>query len=361
MKVGIVTINDDNNYGNKLQNYAVQVVLEKNKINAKTIKNCPGTNNKEKKHINYSKKIFKFYLREIKANIKKCLKPDVRKSKFMEFNKNINFTKKVFNINDKNLIKKYDYFIAGSDQVWNPTFGRLSDFDLLSFARPEQRIAFSASFGINKLPDEFKEKAKKELQKFKDISVREDAGKQIIEELTDRKDVQVLVDPTMLLTSEEWDKVSKKPKQLKTNKYILNYFLGNISEERNNEINRIAKENNCEIINILDSKSPFYQTGPSEFLYLEKNAFLICTDSFHSCVFAILFNRPFIVFDREDSMEKMNSRLETLLNKFKLEDRWYDNKIKEEQLKIDYTETYNILEKERIRAKEFIEKSLKHE
>ena len=191
--------------------------------------------------------------------------------------------------------------------------------------------------------------------------MREDAGKQIFEELTDRKDVQVLVDPTMLLPSEEWDKVSKKPKQLKTNKYILNYFLGNISEERNNEINRIAKENNCEIINILDSKSPFYQTGPSEFLYLEKNAFLICTDSFHSCVFAILFNRPFIVFDREDSMEKMNSRLETLLNRFKLEDRWYDNKIKEEQLKIDYTETYNILEKERIRAKEFIEKSLKHE
>ena len=287
------------------------------------------------------------------------LKPGVRKSKFMEFNKNINFTKKVFNINDKNLIKKYDYFIAGSDQVWNPTFGRLSDFDLLSFARPEQRIAFSASFGINKLPDEFKEKAKKELQKFKDISVREDAGKQIIEELTDRKDVQVLVDPTMLLTSEEWDKVSKKPKQLKTNKYILNYFLGNISEERNNEINRIAKENNCEIINILDSKSPFYQTGPSEFLYLEKNAFLICADSFHSCVFAILFDRPFIVFDREDSMEKMNSRIETLLKKFKLEDRWYDKKIKEEQLKIDYAETYKILEKERIKAKEFIEKSLK--
>ena len=221
----------------------------------------------------------------------------------------------------------------GSDQVWNPKFDRLSDVDLLSFATPEQRISFSASFGISELPENSKEKAKRELEKFKAISVREDRGKEIVEELTERKDVQVLVDPTMLLTSEEWDKVAKKPEQLKTDKYILNYFLGEISEKRKKEIERIAKENNCEIINILDKNSPFYQTGPSEFLYLEKNAFLICTDSFHSSVFAILYNRPFVVFDREDSNVKMNSRLDTLLKKFKLENRWYKDKITEEQLK----------------------------
>ena len=116
----------------------------------------------------------------------------------------------------------------GSDQVWNPKFDRLSDVDLLSFATPEQRISFSASFGISELPENSKEKAKRELEKFKAISVREDRGKEIVEELTERKDVQVLVDPTMLLTSEEWDKVAKKPEQLKTDKYILNYFLGEI-------------------------------------------------------------------------------------------------------------------------------------
>ena len=219
MKAGIVTINDDNNYGNRLQNYAVQIFLENNNIDVKTIKNMPNINNKEKSKLKYYKKRLRNHLHKIKMGLKNINKPNKRKKKFLEFNKeNIKFTKLVFNINNKNIVKKYDYFIAGSDQVWNPTFGRLSDFDLLNFAKPEQRIAFSASFGISKLPENCKEKAKKELQKYKAISVREDTGKKIVEELTKREDVQVLVDPTMLLTSEEWDKVAKKQKQLKNNK-----------------------------------------------------------------------------------------------------------------------------------------------
>lgn len=231
--------------------------------------------------------------------------------------------------------------------------------DLLNFAKDNQKISFSASFGINKLPNNLVEYAKKELLKFKAISVREDAGKKIVEDLTGRKDVQVLVDPTMLLTAEEWDKVSKKPEQLKTDKYILNYFLGELSESRKKEIYRIAKENNCEVINILDKNSPFYQTGPSEFLYLEKNAFLICTDSFHSSVFAILYNRPFVVFNREQkNVASMNSRLETLINKFNLKNREFKGKMTEENLNHDYTEAYKILKKEREKSKMFLEKAL---
>ena len=162
----------------------------------------------------------------------------------------------------------------------------------------------------------------------------------------------------MLLSAKEWDEVSKKPEQLKTDRYILNYFLGELSEERKKEIQRIADENNCEVINILDKNSPFYETGPSEFLYLEKNAFLICTDSFHSSVFAILYNKPFIVFDREENIVKMNSRLETLLSKFKLENRWYKGHITDELLKVDYTEAYKILENERKKSEDFLKRAL---
>lgn len=289
------------------------------------------------------------------------LKKHRRLINFLKFNKNIKFAR--FGIDKshiiKNINKKYDYFITGSDQVWNPNFNRMSDIDFLVFATPEKRVAFSASFGISEIPEDMKDYYKERLLGIKYLSVREDTGKDIIENLTGREDVQVLVDPTMLLTSEEWDKVAKKPEQLKDNKkYILNYFLGELSDKRKKEIQEVAEKNDCEIINILDENSPFYQTGPSEFLYLEKNAFLICTDSFHSCVFAILFNKPFIVFDREDAMEKMNSRLETLLKKFKLEDRWYNNKIEEEQLKIDYTEAYKILESEREKAKIFINNAI---
>ena len=163
----------------------------------------------------------------------------------------------------------------------------------------------------------------------------------------------------MLLVDKEWDKVSKKPDMLKQGKYILNYFLGDLSEFRKNEIERIAKENNCEIINILDKNSSFYECGPSEFLWLEKNAFLICTDSFHSSVFALLYDRPFIIFDREQSgIENMNSRLDTLVNKFNLKNRKFKDKITEENLNHDYTEAYKILEKERKKAEDFLKKAL---
>ena len=163
----------------------------------------------------------------------------------------------------------------------------------------------------------------------------------------------------MLLTAEEWDKISKRPNKLKTEKYILTYFLGNISKERKREIKRVAKENNCKIINILDKNGGFYTLGPSEFLYLEKNAFLICTDSFHSCIFAILYQRPFLIFERENTTSDMTSRLDTLLETFKLKDRKFTGKINNEMLKCDYTESYKVLEKERKKADEFIKKALK--
>ena len=69
--------------------------------------------------------------------------------------------------------------------------------------------------------------------------------------------------------------------------------------------------------------------------------------------------RPFVVFDREDANVKMNSRLDTLLKKFKLENRWYKDKITEEQLQVDYKEVYIILEEERKKAKEFLENAIK--
>ncbi len=348
MNIGIITINDNNNYGNRLQNYAVQLALKNLKNNAVTIKNDAFSNTKKL-----------YLLRILKNRNNKGTYSDYinRASNFAQFNKNIKFSDKKVSAYSK--LKNYDYVVTGSDQVWNPTFGRLRDVDLLTIVPGNKRIAFSASFGVNDIPDKLKPEVAKELSKFKAISVREDRGKEIVEELTGRKDVEVLVDPTMLLTAEEWDKVSKKPKMLKTDKYILNYFLGDLSDERRKEIDRVAKEKNCEVINILDKNSPFYECGPSEFLYLEKNAFLICTDSFHSCVFAILYNTPFLVFDREQkNLVSMNSRLDTLLSKFKLENRRCNGKITKKDLTCDYKEAYKILEKERIKADKFLRKAL---
>ena len=259
------------------------------------------------------------------------------------------------NKNISDLKKKYEIFVVGSDQVWNPNW-RLSDIDLLTFADNNQKIAFSASFGVNSIPREKEENVRKNLKKFKAISVREDSAKKIVEELTKRKDVQVLIDPTMILTQEEWDKILKKPEQLKHDKYILNYFLGGLSKERKKEIYRIAEKNNCEVINVLDKRSEFYAMDPREFLYLEKHAFLICTDSFHSSVFGLLYDRPFIVFERDNTNINMNSRIETLLTKFNLENRKFSGKITKENIEHNYEKAYQKLEIERNEVNEFIEK-----
>lgn len=351
-KIGIITIIDNNNYGNRLQCFALNryCKLISNDIQILTLKNDSYSNQKKLY-------LFRVMREKILKNKEKYESHGIRRQNFNLFDKEISYFSK--RITCYSNLNSFDYLIVGSDQVWNPNYRRLRDVDLLTIVPGNKRIAFSASFGVNDIPDKIKPRVANELKKFKSISVREDRGKEIVEELTGRKDVEVLVDPTMLLTSEEWDKVSKKPKMLKTDKYILNYFLGELSEKRKKEIQKVAQENNCEIINILDKNSPFYECGPSEFIYLEKHAFLICTDSFHSSVFAILYNRPFIVFDREQkNVANMNSRLETLLNKFKLENRKYKEKITKENLNHDYTEAYKILEKERIKADEFLRKAL---
>ncbi len=354
--VGIVTIIDNDNYGNRLQNYAVQEFLRENGVNPKTLINKNATNSKK----NYIIRAIKTQLNILLGRSSTSFED--RKNKFKEFNNNIEFAKKELTAYSK-ISNQYDFFVVGSDQVWNPNFGRLRDVDLLTFARNEQKISFSSSFGINEIPQKLRKYVSDQLSSFKAISVREDIGKNIIEDLTERKDVEVLVDPTMLISSDKWDKLQKRPKQLdqlKKKKYILNYFLGEIEKEWKEEIDRIARENNCEVINLLDKKSPFYLTGPSEFLYLEKNAFLVCTDSFHSSVFSIIYNRPFIVFNRtgKDEKKKMSSRIDTLLSKFNLQERRFEGKITEENLKHDYTETYKILENEKQKSMTFLKKAL---
>lgn len=353
MNIGLITINDNNNYGNRLQNYATQEFFRKNYgIDVYTIKNTIL--------LNKNNKNFKYFIKYIVANIN-LLRERVSISKrqqcFNKFNKKIKYNKFIINWygNYKKVSDSYDAFLVGSDQVWNP-YGRMSDIELLAFTN-KRKIAFSPSFAVSEIRKSDKEILKREINKFDAISVRENEGKRILEEITD-KDIEILVDPTMLLYSTDWDKIMKKPKQLKSDRFILNYFLGKLSIERKNEIEKIAKENGCEIINILDKKSPFYKTGPSEFLYLEKHAFLICTDSFHSSVFALLYNKPFIVFEREDKVVKMNSRLNTLLSKFKLENRYYKGKITKDLLEANYEEAYNILEEERKKSDIFLRKAL---
>lgn len=339
-KIAIITIYDQNNYGNRLQNYAVQEILRKNNFEVETLRNINIVNN-----INY-----------LEAGLSSSPK---RRQCFSNFDNNLKLSKEeIYHHNiPKDLGEKYDYFIIGSDQIWNYDFqDRFSPFVFAPFADNHKKIALSASFGTDYIPQD-KISLYKDLKDLKAISVREDAGKVLVKQITGRDDVTVLIDPTMMLGVEDWDKVMKKPDNFSSKKYILKYFLGTVSEERNREIQRIANEYDCDIIDVMDKKS-YYHIGPSEILYLLKNSFFVVTDSFHSCVFSVIFNKPFVVFERKNASINMNSRLETFLSKFKLHDRVFNSKIDERMMKIDYSDTYKILQEEKVKYQRFIEETL---
>lgn len=352
--VACVTLSGNNNFGNKLQNYALQTKIKELGFECETL----WQNSIRAENILYTILIY------IKYNILYRKKISEREKKFLEFNeKYINYSTNIidFFTNMKKINKKYDYFIVGSDQVWNCSMTHNYNLFYLEGIDDSKKISYAASFGTYDVRKQSIKRVGRDLNLFKNISVREYAGKEIVKKIAGRDDAQVLIDPTMLLTSEEWEEIMLKPTQkVVPKRYILNYFLGELSGNRKKEIEKIAKENSCEIINILDKNDSFYVSGPSEFLYLEKNAFLICTDSFHSSVFAILFNRPFIVFDREQSgMKNMNSRIETLITKFRLKNRKYNGKnITQENIKHNYKEAYEILEKEREKSRLFLKEAL---
>ena len=348
-KIGIITINDFSNYGNRLQCYAVQEYLREKGFIVENIYNKYSADNK---FILVLKSVYWCF--QSISSLKIIKK---RMDNFSKFNQLIQFSsEKIINGKySKNLNTLYDYFVTGSDQVWNPMDSGRSETDFLAFASDGKKVSFSASMGVDTIPAEKESEYKRLLSDFKSISVREESAKRIIERITGRNDVEVLVDPTMLLNIEIWNSVMEKPNlnEYFDLNYILVYFLGE-SKEYRKLIDHYANEMNCQVINIYDKRSTWYSCGPQHFLYLIKHAQLICTDSYHSAIFSFLFNRPFVMFGREHRKMNMNTRMTSFLEKFHLSDRRYSQeKSLNEYLEWDYSTGYGVLKNEKKKAEIF--------
>lgn len=376
-KIGIITMNGYNNYGNRLQNYAVQEVLKALGFSVETI-----ITEIEDKEYSYSKvetkrdKLLKIKNMPVKILFKKIENKiwykinkeyideaiKIRLKNFKEFTKKyISETDYKISQNNipKNLSDEFDYFIVGSDQIWNPIFRFGSSIDFLTFAPQYKRIAYAPSFGIDDIPQEYADNYSKWLSQMHRISVREESGAKIIKKLTGR-DAQVLIDPTLMLSKEQWLSISKEDEFKPKGKYLLTYFLGDISEERKIEIGKFAKRNKLQIVNLGDIRDiKRYKAGPSEFIDYINSASIFFTDSFHGCVFSILFKVPFVVFNRKGNIPSMNSRIDTLLKTFKLEDRRKTNiKCYEEMFNINYNHVDVILERERKKTINYLKEAL---
>lgn len=357
MKVGIVTIPDITNYGNRLQNYAVSYILRA-KFGCETV-SLASWKEKACENGNYA-----LWLKNLVAR-QCCILPEFAEKKwgpnitrwanFRNWSKKYIPTRNFYEHTclPDSLNGEYGLFFAGSDQIWNYRFpGTRYDDYFLKFAESRKKAAISGSFGVEEIPEEWRQTYIDGLSDFPHISVREDAGARIVKDLLGR-DVPVLVDPVMLLSREEWLRVGKKPRVDTSKHYILKYYLGDESEEE--KIDHWAKENGYQVYELLNDKIPeLYSAGPGEFISLIANAALVASDSFHCIAFSILFRKPFVVYARLGSGNYMTSRLDTLLGKFGFRDRWKHMLQPEAYLNCDYSHVDALMEAEQEKALAYI-------
>ena len=391
-KIGILTMNGNENYGNRLQNYATQEVLRKLGYATETIINTTSVGIKDvtapdrsrlyKLKPNYIAKVlrsranYQFNIKNdsdglIRAilwrlrhyrEVEQILK--AREKAFAQFTQryilNSSFSITVDELPEAQL-EGYDYFVCGSDQIWNPYYSKTSMIDFLHFAPKSKRISYAPSFGVSSIPDHKKILYSHWINAIPNLSVREKKGADIIKELTGREAV-VLVDPTLMLDKEEWLFISKKPDMNIDKKFILTYFIGNETRAYKRFIDKMAKRLSCIVINLLDIRElESYAVDPSEFIYLIANATLVCTDSFHGTVFSIIMRTNFIVFDRVDEGHSMGSRLETLLERLSLQKRYLNNITSHEDvISIDFSGVENIINFEKEKSIGYLKSALNH-
>lgn len=253
-----------------------------------------------------------------------------RNKSFEEFtDKNIDFTQKVQTSRELIMLnKEYDCFICGSDQIWNPE--NFNGVYYLNFVNDKnKKISYAPSFGVSKIPVSMKEEIKHLVNKFNWLSVRENSGESILRELTNKK-IEIVVDPTLLLSKTDWEQISEDPKV--NNDYILCYFLGN-SREYWKTVQYLHRITTYKVIIIPIKYNSYFQkyeirpsTSPKEFLGLIKNARLVLTDSFHGIIFSLIFKKDFFAFKRFVDRDKwsQNARVYSLLGMLNLENRLID-------------------------------------
>lgn len=354
MKIAIVTLYGNFNYGNRLQNYALQATLCGYGHSVKTIGASANTNG--------IKNFLKKYLVKKNGNYTFKKMQEIKREKaFDRFTKR-NIPTCMFHTQDgkipKTVDSEYDVFIVGSDQVWNPMFWRDSDesCDLFNFFlgfTNRVKIAYAASFGIEKIPEKWEKRIQPLISRFDYISVREKAGCTI----TDMLGVQseLVLDPTLLLDAPTWRKMERNTVVEKS--YILVYFLGEKADYIKEEIHSVAVYRHLTIINLCDERSKFYQCGPETFLELIDKAEIVYTDSFHASVFSILFHTEFAVFNRSHvNRSDMSSRIRTLLDTVGIDDGMSDMKIVYNQ---DFRKYDELLKIEREKSLSFLVKALK--
>ena len=370
-KIGCLTFHASYNFGSSLQTYALKKYVETNfkDVNYSVI-NFRLPFQKELYKSIYEKHDLKsLYCRLFSFGQKKNLK---EKGELYEqfFKKNYNLTKEVSTFEEtEELIKDFDTLICGSDQIWNI---KVEDFNwvyLADFKYDVKRISYACSAGTRKfeLTDEESQKLAHALSKFSAISTRDNNTYEMAKKVGFES--TICVDPTLLLTAEEWEGVVLQANKdnLPNVPYIFYYDLKRSKDNwaMAKSISKILK------MPVVIASLPFpriihksgfamkrYNSGPSEFLMYIKNSSLTLTTSFHGTLFSCIFRKPFYVLN-----SNQDKRINDFLTKVGLTDRLITNdnyrSLVSKYGEIDFKDFTNKLNELRKQSEDYLNKALK--
>jgi len=340
MRIGIITYWACNyNYGQLLQCYALQAFLRARGHEPFLIK-YQFVNTFGSKVIGAFKKP-SLLIRSIKYRISQMRTREQEFWSTRDFdsfrNKHIVSTKKIY----QSLAQldtpdvDADVYVCGSDQIWSELFVQRTDNAkpfFLGFGRNDaKRVAYAASFGMPTVSDNFIQFIRPLLKQFDGISTREASGVKICA-LAGRNDAEHVLDPTLLLRKSDYLKAfaGEMSQDIKKNRYAFLYFLKTEMNTPWDEIKAFCDNNNLKmkVTAVYGSQTlpfdEFHDPSIPEWINTINNADVVFANSFHSIVFSIIMQRPFLVFLRKDYTKGMNDRITSLLISVGLESRIFD-------------------------------------
>lgn len=376
MKIGILTQPLHSNYGGLLQNYALQQTLVRAGHEVETIDWGGGSGLHETLYrikIRVLHTLFPNKYPQLKYRPNKKERAIIQRNTNHFINTYINHTEAMHSYEEfvKQASKgKYDAYVVGSDQCWRPCYNAFLSSMFLDFVQDKQvkRIAYAASFGTDKWEFTPQQTAVCALlaKKFDMVSVREDSGVKLCKENLGVDAVHVL-DPTMLLTKEDYIQLIEKEKEPKSDGTLFNYIL-DPDAKKSVFIQKVAKAKGLKAFQVLPKCQAEIRTkedvkkrigdcvfpGVTTWLRAFMDADMTIVDSFHGMVFSIIFNKPFWAIG---NVSRGMSRFTSLLKMFHLEDRLLDADNLDDvdfSKPIDWTMVNGILEEKRRECKKLL-------
>lgn len=360
-KVAVVNRTNLKNYGSVLQVYALCMAIKKLGYDTEVVWQKGNMSKNFDVRPNKTIMILLKLLRHpsllwtILKTIKEVKSEKINEDKVNVFNRFVsaNFIQSLYlpdEIKTVALSDKYYKFVCGSDQIWCTTTLYPDPMMYLRFAPKHKRVAYAPSLGRNYIPNYNKKILKKYINDVSCISVRENEGQRLIKELTGRN-APVVADPTLLIRSAEWDKLSLDIDL--PSEYILCYFLDEPSEHVKAAIYKSAIQLQKDIVvlgklqNVNYPKNKIYYpiAGPGEFLTIIKKADMVITDSYHGMLFAINYHKKFWSVERAYSQFDQSSRQLTVLSILNIENRYVKTNFNFTDADINYEDIQNRIDK----------------